>query len=256
MHFPVNIHIGHTELPFHAITETAGIFIGFRYFSWLRKRQTDVIETSNRIWILIAAIFGSVLGSRLVGGLENIVALQQADNKLLYFYQNKTVLGGFLFGIWAVEIMKLIIGEKNASGDLFVYPLLLALIIGRIGCFSMGVYEETYGIESSLPWAMNLGDGLLRHPVTLYEIIFLISLWVTFWQIENKYHLANGLCFKLLMMAYFAFRLLLDFIKPHYTFSIGLSTIQITALVGLIYYIMVYLANKDLFLAKRLNKKL
>jgi prolipoprotein diacylglyceryltransferase len=236
LHFPVSIHLGKVDIPLHVITETLGIFIGFRYFMWLRKKQSDVIETNNRIWILIGAIFGSVIGSRLIGGLEDITALQKSTNTFMYFYQNKTVLGGFLFGVWGVELVKLCIGEKKASGDIFVYPILLALIIGRIGCFSMGVFEETYGTASTLPWAMNLGDGLLRHPVALYEILFLLILWIAIYQFEKKYALANGARFKIFMMAYLCFRFILDFIKPHYTFNIGLSTIQITCVVGLMYY--------------------
>ncbi len=246
MHFPVTIHLGKLQFPLHAVTETLGIFVGFRYFLWLRKKQTDIIETSNRIWILIAAIFGALVGSRLIGGLEDIHALAKAPNKLLYFYQNKTVLGGFLFAVWSVELAKWLIGEKKASGDLFVYPMILALIVGRIGCFSMGVYEETYGSLSSLPWAMNLGDGLLRHPVTLYEILFLILLWIVLKQLD-KYTLANGAKFKLLMMTYLLFRLLLDFIKPHYTFNIGLSTIQITCVIGMVYYVRYFINPRLLF---------
>jgi hypothetical protein len=33
-----------------------------------------------------------------------------------------------------------------------------------------------------------------------------------------------------------AFRLTLDFIKPHYTYFIGLGTIQLCCIVGLLYY--------------------
>src|SRR5258706_9778695 len=110
------------------------------------------------------------------------------------------------------------------------------MIIGRIGCLSMGVYEETYGTVTDLPWGMNLGDGELRHPVALYEIFFLVILWFIFSRIKKNAHLNEGSLFKLFMIAYILFRFLLDFIKPHYTFSIGLSTIQLTCLLGLIYY--------------------
>jgi phosphatidylglycerol---prolipoprotein diacylglyceryl transferase len=134
---------------------------------------------------------------------------------------------------------------------LFVYPLILALIIGRVGCFSMGIYEETYGTVTDFFTGMNLGDNRLRHPVTLYEIVFLFLLWLALLQIEKKHQLANGLRFKIFMIAYCLFRLMLDFIKPHYTFSIGLSTIQITASVGLLYYGVVYISNKDLFLIQQ-----
>lgn len=236
MHFPVAVQIGSEKILLHTILETAGYFIGFRYFLFLRKKQGDTIATNKRIWIIIATIFGALVGSRLVGGLEDIEGLQAAFNKTLYFYQNKTVLGGLLGGLVAVELVKKLIKEKRSSGDLITYPFILALIIGRIGCFSMGVYEETYGVKSLLPWAMNLGDGIMRQPVCLYEILFLAFLWTGLVSIEKKYTLADGARFKIFMIAYLFFRFMLDFIKPHYTFNIGLSTIQIAALLGLFYY--------------------
>ncbi|HRH60785.1 MAG TPA: prolipoprotein diacylglyceryl transferase [Chitinophagaceae bacterium] len=236
MHFPVEINFFGTPLLLHSILEPAGYFIGFRYFLSLRKKQGDIIVQTNRIWILIGAIFGAIIGSRLIGGLEDPPQIQMAHNVLMYFYQNKTVLGGFLGGLLGVELIKKMIGEKNASGDLFVYPIILALIIGRIGCFSMGVYEETYGNPTALPWGMYLGDSHIRHPVALYEIIFLIALWIFLVQLEKRISFANGARFKIFMMSYCLFRFLLDFIKPHYTFSFGLSTIQITAMLGLLYY--------------------
>jgi len=250
MHFPVTVSFGNYSFPLHGILEFAAYFIGFRYFLYLRKKQPDPINSTNRIWVLIGAIFGSIIGSRIVGGLEDPTQIKMADNVFLYFYQNKTVLGGFLGGLFGVELMKKIIKEKHSSGDLFTYPMLLALIIGRIGCFSMGVYEETYGTVTTFFTGMNLGDGRLRHPVTLYEIVFLILLWIALVQVEKKYRLAAGARFKIFMIGYIAFRFMLDFIKPHYTFSVGLSTIQITCLLGLLYYFAISFRNKNLYLSK------
>ena len=226
--------------------EVLAFFIGFRYFLWLRKNRGDAIRTPNRTWIIIGAILGALIGSRLIGGLEDPTQINKADNLLFYFYQNKTVLGGFLGGLAGVELVKKIIKEKQASGDLFVYPIMLALIIGRIGCFSMGVYEETYGTVTNLPWGMNLGDGSLRHPVCLYEIIFLLGLWICFQGIQKKLSLEQGALFKLFMIAYLGFRFLLDFIKPHYTFDVGLSTIQLTCIAGLLYYLPYIIQPKKL----------
>lgn len=251
MNFPVQVSLGDMQIPMHSLLEFSAYFIGFRYFLYLRKKQPDAISTTNRIWILIGAILGSLLGSRIAGGLEDPVQLKMANNILMHFYLNKTVLGGFLGGIWGVEIIKKMIGEKSSSGDLFTYPMILALIIGRIGCFSMGVYEETYGTATSFFTGMNLGDGKMRHPVTLYEMAFLLFTWIGLKQTEKKYELANGLRFKIFMIAYCLFRFVLDYIKPHYTYSIGLSAIQITALIGLSYYFVVYLNKKDLFLFTR-----
>ena len=141
MHFPITIEIGSLKILLHAILEPLGMFIGFRYFLYLRKEKGDQIESGQRLWIIIGAIFGALIGSRLVGGLENPAELLKAPNPLIYFYTNKTVIGGFLGGLLGVELVKKLIGEKHSSGDLFTYPMILALIIGRIGCFGMGVYE-------------------------------------------------------------------------------------------------------------------
>jgi phosphatidylglycerol---prolipoprotein diacylglyceryl transferase len=236
VHFPISIEIGSLKIGLHAILEPLGMFIGFRYFLYLRKGKGDQIESSQRLWIIIGAIFGALIGSRLVGGLENPTELLKASNPLIYFYTNKTVVGGFLGGLFGVELVKKLIKENKSSGDLFTYPMLLALIIGRIGCFSMGVFEETYGIQTNSFLGMNLGDGINRHPVILYEIFFLFLLWISMKQIEKKYILVDGGRFKIFMIAYLFFRLILDFIKPHYTFNFGLSTIQLVCLAGLIYY--------------------
>ena len=236
MHFPVTIEIGSIKILLHAILEPLGMFIGFRYFLMLRKAKGDTIENGQRLWIIIGAIFGALIGSRLVGGFEDPAALFKSGNPLVYIYQNKTVVGGFLGGLFGVELIKKLVKEKQSSGDLFTYPMILALIIGRIGCLSMGVYEETYGLPTNLFTGMKLGDGIYRHPVSLYEIFFLIILWISMIQIEKRYTLTDGGRFKIFMITYLFFRLMLDFIKPHYTYSFGLSTIQLVCIGGLIYY--------------------
>ena len=241
MQFPVYINLFSLHLPLHAVTETLGMFIGFRYFLYLRKKQGDGIVSGNRMWAIIGAIFGALFGSRLLGALENPPGLLQTDNVLLYIYQNKTIVGGLLGGLLGVELIKKAIGERHSTGDLFVYPLILAMIIGRIGCFTMGIYEETYGLPTSLPWGMDLGDGIPRHPVSLYEIIFLLILWQVLAFISLRRPLVNGARFKLFMIAYLLFRFLLDFIKPGYRFAFGLGSIQLACIAGLCYYLPVIL---------------
>jgi phosphatidylglycerol---prolipoprotein diacylglyceryl transferase len=234
--FPIRLLLGSVSIPLHAVFETAAFFIGFRYFLYLRKKQHDVIPLPNRVWIIIGAIFGALLGSRILGSLERPYELLRTDNILLHIYSNKTVVGGFLGGLIGVELTKKIVGEKKASGDLFAFPMILALCIGRLGCFSMGVYEEAYGLPTSLPWGMNLGDGISRHPASLYEIIFLLLLWLALSRLQHSFTFGNGALFKLFMISYLLFRFALDFIKPHYPFVLDLSSIQLACLLGLAYY--------------------
>lgn len=236
MKYPIEVVVGNFEVSAHVIFETLAFIIGFRYFLYLRRKQTDTISESNRIWIIIGAAFGAFLFSRLLGSLENPGLLAKAGNPWLYFYSNKTIVGGLLGGLLVVEITKHFLKEKSSSGDLFTYPLILALIIGRIGCLSAGIYEPTFGIESTLPWAMDLGDGLSRHPVVLYEIIYLVVLWILFLSFEKNNTLEMGVRFKCFMIAYLFLRFLLEYIKPAHVIIFNLTAIQLACLCGLLYY--------------------
>jgi phosphatidylglycerol---prolipoprotein diacylglyceryl transferase len=236
MTFPLIFTVGPFSVSAHLVFEVLGIFLGFQYFIHLRKQTQDHISESNRIWIFVGAAFGALFFSRLVGSLENPGIFFSSQNSLMYIYAHKTIVGALFGGLLCVEIIKKIIGEKSSSGDLFTFPLILGMMIGRLGCLSAGIHEQTYGIPSDLPWALNLGDGIPRHPVALYEIIFLGCLWVFLITIEKRINFKEGIRFRFFLMSYFIFRFFIDFIKPGYKFSFGLSTIQLTCLLGLLYY--------------------
>lgn len=159
---------------------------------------------------------------------------------------NKTIVGGFLGGLIGVELTKKKIGVTVSSGDMMVYPLILAMIIGRIGCFWAGLEDGTFGIASNLPWAIDFGDGIRRHPTNLYEILFWIALWIGLYITEKRFTLANGARFKILMVAYLLFRFMIEFIKPDYFFSFGLGVIQLVCLGGILYYYKLFLHPEKL----------
>lgn len=236
MQYPLEIGLGRYAVSVHLLLETLAFMIGFRYFLYLRRHQVDRISDSNRVWIIIGAAFGAFFFSRLIGALEDPAAFAGSAHPVLFFYASKTIVGGLLGGLLVVELTKLALKETSSSGDLFTFPLILAMIIGRIGCFSSGVHEPTYGDETTSFLGMDLGDGLMRHPVSLYEIAFLFILWYALKRLEKRRMLANGYRFKLFMIAYLLFRFLLDFIKPGFTFYYGIGTIQICCIAGLIYY--------------------
>lgn len=238
MQFPVNIPFGKSFVPVHFICETLAYFIGYRYYVYLRKYTQDTISSENRLIIFIGAAAGAFLGSHLVGVVENPPLLSHFS--LFYFMGNKTIVGGMLGGLIGVELTKKKIGVTVSSGDLMVYPLILAMIIGRIGCFLAGLEDGTYGAVSNLPWAINFGDGVHRHPTNLYEIIFWLILWTGLSAYEKYRQFSDGSRFKLFMISYLIFRFLVEFIKPDYFFSFGLSVIQLACIAGLLYYYKVF----------------
>lgn len=154
-----------------------------------------------------------------------------------------------LGGLIGVELTKKQLGVTASSGDLMVYPLILAMVIGRTGCFLAGLEDGTYGIASNLPWAIDFGDGIRRHPTNLYEIVFWIMLLIVLKLIEHSRRFADGAKFKVFMASYLIFRLLVEFIKPDYFFGFGLSVIQLVSIAGILYYYKVFLYPKKLFIS-------
>ena len=234
--FPLVFRIAGLSVSAHLVLETLAFITGYQYYLKLRSRTKDPIDDANRIWIFIGAAAGAFIFSRLIGALESPSAFFKSDHPMLYLFSSKTIIGGLLGGLLGVELIKKIVGEKNSSGDLFTFPLILALIIGRTGCFLNGVYEPTFGLETSWFTGMDLGDGKMRHPVALYEIVFLILLWISLAAVSKKMTLVSGEKFKLFMIAYLVFRFFLEFIKPRETVLSGLSTIQLCCLAGIFYY--------------------
>ncbi len=219
----------------HLILEYAAFFIGFRYYVYLKKRIQDPIPSTNRLSIIIGAVFGAFLGSRILGFLENPI-VDFTPEYLIYLLSVKTIMGGLFGGLIGVELAKKIIKENKSSGDLFTYPIILGIIIGRIGCFLAGINEFTYGKETTSFLGMDLGDGVFRYPIALFEIVFLIVLWWCLRYFQRNYKYKNGLLFQYFMISYFLFRFCIEFLKPNVFLIFGLSSIQYLCILCWIYY--------------------
>src|SRR5690606_3153146 len=228
----------------HLILEYLAFIVGFRYYVFLRKRSTDEISSNNRLSIIIGATLGALIGSCIIGFLEYHF-INFSENTWIELLNAKSVMSGLFDGLLRVEIAKKIIGEKRSSGDLFTFPIILGIFIGRIGCFLSGTNEFTYGIETSSIFGMDLGDGILRHPLALYELVFLVLLAIALKQIQKRKILKSGGLFKWFMISYFSFRFFIEFLKPNEFFILGLSSVQILCIICLLYYYKTIFFIKD-----------
>lgn len=238
--FPIDLHIGDLAIPLHIVFDILAFGLGFAYYRYLRQRQGDAISAGVRMWIMIGAIFGALIGSRVVGVLEHADMLRNSPGLSVYF-ASKTIVGGLVGGLVGVELIKKLLGESRSSGDLFAYPLILAMIVGRVGCFLTGASDRTVGVASDLPWAFDQGSGYPQHPTALYEMVFLALLWVSLAMIQQtrirrESPSRPGALFRQFMVAYLSFRLLVELLKPRQPLVLGLSAIQATCVLALLYY--------------------
>jgi prolipoprotein diacylglyceryltransferase len=223
----------------HFLLESLAIILALTYYANLRKSNPDPISDDHRLSLLIAATFGAVIGSRLLGGLESpqIFLTGGGQTGWLYYLQAKTIVGGLLGGLWAIEITKKANGIRQRSGDVYTYPLILAMMIGRVGCLAMGVGEPTYGVPTDSFPGIDLGDGIPRHATALYEIVFLGGLWLTLRWISRRFTLRPGRLFMLYLSSYLVYRFLVGFIQP-VELIYGLGAIQWACLLGLGWYVL------------------
>jgi prolipoprotein diacylglyceryltransferase len=232
----VYLHLGPLTVHPHWFFETLAYAAGFRLYLWLRRRAGDHLSETNRWWVIAAATVGAALGSKLLYWLSDprLTLGRAAALDPVFLMGGKSMVGALVGGLVAVEWAKKRLGVRRATGDLFAVPLAAGIATGRIGCFLTGLDDHTYGVPAALPWAIDFGDGVTRHPTQLYETAFLLLLIPALVALGRRPH-RQGDVFKAFMVAYLAFRLWVESIKPG-VFCLGLNAIQWVCAGTLVYY--------------------
>jgi prolipoprotein diacylglyceryltransferase len=222
----------------HALFEAAAYAVGFRLFLRERRRRAlpALADRESSLAIGIGAILGAALGAKIAYWLYDPVYAFAGFPDWVHLLQGKSIIGALLGGLAGVEIAKKLDGVRGSTGDAFVWPLMLGMAIGRIGCFLSGLDDHTAGNPTSLPWGVDFGDGVPRHPTQLYEVAFLGALAALFaWRGDRLRR--PGDRFRAFMVGYLAYRLCIESIRPipfHY-FGL-LSGLQLLCVGGLLYY--------------------
>lgn len=232
--FPYYLHLGPWRLHPHWVFEALAYGLGFRIYLALRRRSGDPIAGPLRWSVIAAAAAGAAVGSKIFYWFEDPWQTLERWPDPAYLMAGKTIVGALIGGLIAVEWAKRHLSIRTRTGNLFAIPLAVGTAIGRIGCFLTGLEDHTFGTPTALPWGVDFGDGISRHPTQLYEIIFLLLLAAFLWRRSLEPH-ENGDLFKMFMVGYMAFRLLVDSIKPGVT-VVGLSLLQWACAGVLLYY--------------------
>jgi prolipoprotein diacylglyceryltransferase len=226
--------LGPLPLSAHFLFESVAYAAGFALYRWDQQRFGDPILASDRYSVIVAAVLGAAIGSKLLAAFEYPAALWHSP--LAVLLGGKTMVGGLLGGTIAVEWIKRRQGILQRTGDLFAIPISFGIAIGRIGCFFSGLDDQTYGTPTSLPWGMDFGDGIARHPTQLYEVLFLILLVAVLASLRRRLPNGSGELFRIFLVSYVSWRLAIDFLKPEPKFA-GLSAIQWACALALLVYL-------------------
>lgn len=179
------------------------------------------LPRGHRFALAAAGFVGGVFAAKL----PFLIGADATD--VPFLADGKTITTGLIGAYLAVEVVKLLLGVRVKTGDSFALPLAAAVAVGRWGCFFNGCCA---GTETALPWGVDFGDGVRRHPTQIYESLFhLLTAAVVLGLMWKKWLPGHRL--QLYLIAYSAYRFGTEFIRPEPAWWLGLTFYQWAAAV-------------------------
>ena len=210
-------------------------FVGARWVYRHRRTNVDAFsrQTAPSYFICLAA--GAAIGAWLLGSFNT---LRDAHPALSH-----SIAGALVGAIVAVELWKLVHGVRDSTGGVFVIPLCIGVVVGRWGCLFAGLADQTCGVPTNLPWGVDLGDGIGRHPVEIYESISMAIFVAIYWRAlvdQGKWATRHG--FHAFVLAYAVQRFAWEFLKP-YPRLIGPFKVFHFVMIGLAIYALAWIGR-------------
>lgn len=198
---------------------------------WQYKRWPEdalALSRTVRPSYFLALGLGALIGAWVLGSANSLRALVSAPSH--------SIAGALAGGIVGVELWKAVHKVRVSTGGALVLPICVGIIVGRFGCFFAGLIDYTYGIPTRLPWAVDIGDGIGRHPVPLYES----AAMATFLAVYLHARIANAgwarhHAFHAMIIFYAGQRFVWEFVKP-YPAVLGPLNVFHFLMVGLVAY--------------------
>lgn len=217
----------------HPLFELLGWSAAWRLFLADRAARDPVADPMLRATLLTAGVVGGGVGAKSSVVAEDPLGVWAHLTDPAWLLQGRSIVGGLL-GAWAaVELAKVALGVRVATGDAYVRAIGYGLALARVGCFLSGVTDGTHGLPTTLPWGLDLGDGVPRHPTALYESAVLLLLVPA---ARAPRWPAEGDAFKAFLVGYLAWRTFAETLKPEPTVLGPLTGIQLECLAGLLVY--------------------
>lgn len=216
------------HLAFDIIAWLCALASGIAVYRWRLREQTSRIAAQLRPGYFFALLGGSVAGA-LAAGTANLV-LSGTDAA------GRSILGALVGAIAAVEVWKRARGVRGSTGVIFALPVAVSIAVGRLGCHSAGLAEMTYGVPTGMPWGVDFGDGVARHPVPLYESAAMAA-WalVLTAGLARRRAFAMELGFYATVGWYGAQRFAWEFLKPYAAITGSLNLFHVLSLILVAY---------------------
>ena len=206
---------------------SAGVLARFLYVWRLREQAAATVARTGPLYV-VALAAGAILGAWGFGSWNTAMTAVP--------HPSHSVAGALAGGIIGVELYKAMRGITVSTGAIWVGPLALGIAIGRWGCLLAGLPDETFGTPTILPWGVDLGDGVARHPVQLYESFAMLAfLGVYLAALARRAAWTRGRAFYIFVFVYAAQRFVWEGFKPYPDLLGPLNLFQLLALAMMLY---------------------
>ena len=115
-------------------------------------------------------------------------------------------------------------------------PVAVSIAVGRLGCFYAGC---CFGAPTDLPWGVDFGDGIARHPNQLYEVVFHLGAAATLVWVGRRGWLRTQRI-KVYLIAYMLFRIVSETWRPEPRVAWGLTFYQLSAMAFAVFFAILF----------------
>lgn len=210
--------------------------LGGRWIYRRRRISAERLARQTTPGYFVALAIGAAVGAWALGSLNTVRSATPTPSH--------SVAGALAGAIVAVEGWKWRHHVRASTGGPFVAPLCLGLIVGRWGCLFAGLADQTYGTPTALPWAVDLGDGIGRHPVQLYESASMAAFLLVYLSaLRHEHRWATRHGFHAFILAYAGQRFAWEWLKPYPAILGPLNVFHVLCL-GLVAYALLWIRRE------------
>ena len=201
--------------------------LGAWLYRW-RLHEAAGIVTRTGPYYVVALVIGAIAGAWGFGSWNTALSAVP--------HPSHSIAGALAGAIVAVEVYKWARGFHGSTGAIWVGPIALGIAIGRWGCFFAGLGDETYGVPTGMPWGVDLGDGIARHPVQLYESLAMFAFLAVYLDaLRRRAAWTRDRAFYLFILFYAVQRFCWEALKPYPRLIGPLDLFQLLALAMILY---------------------
>ena len=192
---PILLSIGPLEIRWYGLVYALGFIGTILFLQYLRTKNQLLLSKDEIYDLTLYAMLGVLIGSRLFMIFWEPSYYLSNPLRLFKIWEGGMSFHGGFTGI--IITVYLFARKKKLSflelADIFTFPTMLALALGRIANFINGELWGTPTTVEQTPWCVNFkntgGSDICRHPEQLYAAAyrFLFSFYFLYLTLKEKF---------------------------------------------------------------------